>query len=169
MTSADSFKTMYKEFLNEIIKEFPDNDCAKNEKLATFTYSGDHIKRFMKRLNTPKDHGELITGKSDLLFSSECQLIIDLGLNKCWDTSSDEAKASIWQYLGTLNMLSSTISTIPANMLKSIESLASKLTSQIQGSNSNDIDMQALMKGVQNMMSEFSGQPQKKKSSRRKK
>lgn len=159
MAGCESFKSMYKEFVNEIIKEFPNNEKAKDEKLAIYKYTGDHMKRFTKRIHTPDDHSKLITDKDDMLFSSECKLVKDIGLDEIWPDANDEVKQMIWQYLNTMNMMSTALSNIPPPMLKSIEALAEQLASNMEGMdmtnfNMADFDMSkldigSLIKGMQ--------------------
>jgi hypothetical protein len=146
MSSAESFKSMYKEFINQIIKEFPDNDKAKDEKLAIYKYTGDHMKKFIKRLHTPIDYSAMINEKNELLFSSDCKLIKDIGLCDVWPSANDEAKNVIWQYLGSMNMMASALSNIPAPMLKSIEALAEQLASQMEGMDMSSFNLGNLPK-----------------------
>lgn len=149
-SSADSFKNMYKDFLNELMKEYPDVDKIKHEKLDSFKYKGNHMKRFIKRLRVPTDYSVMINEKNEDLFTSDCKLIKDIGLDVIWPRASQENKDIIWQYLSTMFMLTNTVSAIPPKMLNNIEKMASKLADEMKGT--DDLDFGKIMASVQNMM-----------------
>jgi len=149
-SSADSFKNMYKDFLNELIKEYPDIDKIKHEKLDCFKYKGNHMKRFIKRLRAPNDYSVMINERNATIFTSDCKLIKDIGLDIIWPRASQENKDIIWQYLSTMFMLTNTVSAIPPKMLNNIEKMASKLADEMKGT--DDLDFGKIMASVQNMM-----------------
>jgi hypothetical protein len=138
---------MYKDFLNELMKEFPNVEKVKHEKLDSFRFKGDHMKRFTKQT---RDFANFITEKNEALFTSECKLVKDIGLDIIWPIASEESKGVIWQYLTTMNMLSTTMSVIPPKMLNKIEKMASKLADDMKGS--DEIDFSKIMQNVQQMM-----------------
>lgn len=150
-TSAESFKLMYKEFINELMKEFPDIIEIKDEKLNSFKYKGDHMKRFIKRIQIPEDFSKMITERNEALFSSECKLIKDIGLHLVWKVADENTKNSIWQHLNTMYVLSSTISSIPPKMLSNIETMAQQFAQQMSQSDMQNLDIGAIMQGLQNM------------------
>ena len=88
---------MYKEFINELMKEFPKIDKIKDEKFAFIKFKGDHMKRFMKRLRMPDDYGAMVQERNPDLFSTECKLVKDIGLDEVWPQADDQTKESIWQ------------------------------------------------------------------------
>lgn len=149
-SSSDSFKSMYKDFLNELMKEYPDIDKIKHEKLDSFKYKGNHMKRFMKRLRDPSDFTTYINEKNEDLFTSDCKLIKDIGLDVVWPQASQENKDIIWQYLSTMFMLTNTVSAIPPKMLNNIEKMAAKLANDMKGT--EDLDFSKIMESVQSMM-----------------
>lgn len=161
MTSAESFKNMYKEFINELMKEFPKIDKIKDEKFAFIKFKGDHMKRFMKRLRMPDDYGAMVQERNPDLFSTECKLVKDIGLDEVWPQADDQTKESIWQYLCTMHMLTSTVSAIPPKMLKNIETMASQIAKDIQ-TNGKDIDFSQMMKSVEGMMQGMKSKDDKK-------
>lgn len=149
-SSADSFKNMYKDFLNELMKEYPDIDKIKHEKLDSFKYKGNHMKRFLRRLREPSDFTMYINERNEELFTSECKLIKDIGLDLVWPQATQENKDIIWQYLSTMFMLTNTVSAIPPKMLNNIEKMAAKLADDMKGT--EDLDFGKIMSSVQNMM-----------------
>lgn len=151
MTSTESFKNMYKEFLNELMNEFPTIDKIKDEKFAFIKFKGDHMKRFVKRLKIPDDNCHMIQERNTELFNTRCKLVVDIGLDEVWKIANDETKDTIWQYLSTMYMLASTVSAIPPKMLKNIETMANQIAKDIQ-TNGKDIDFSQLMKSVEGMM-----------------
>lgn len=152
MSTSESFKNMYKDFINELLKEFPHIDDIKNEKFNTFKFKGDHMKRFTKRMQIPQNYTHCIANRDESIFSSDCKLVKDTGLDKIWIEASDESKEVIWQYLTTMNMLVTTVSSIPPNMLKNIETMAAKIANDMQGSDFNNCDFSDMMKNVEGMM-----------------
>jgi len=150
--TSETFSSMYKDFLNELMTEFPDVERIKDEKLRFMTFEGDHMKRYIKRLNIPSDFSSMITEKNEQLFTSKCKLVKDIGLDKIWAQACDKTKETIWQYLSTMHLLSSTVSTIPPSMLKNIEDMASQLTKDMKLDEGQQIDLPAIMKGVEKMM-----------------
>lgn len=151
MSSADSFRNIYKEFINELMKDFPTVDKIKDEKFAFIKFKGDHMKRFIKRLRLPEDYTSMVQGRDEALFNTQCKLVKDIGLDDVWKLATDDAKEAIWQYLSTMYMLSSTVSAIPPKMLKNIETMANQIAKDIQA-NGNDIDFSSMMKNVEAMM-----------------
>lgn len=151
MTSTESFKNMYKEFINELMNEFPTIDKIKDEKFAFIKFNGDHMRRFMKRLRIPDDYGHMIQARDAELFNTRCKLVRDIGLDDVWKQANDETKETIWQYLGTMYMLATTVSAIPPKMLRNIETMANQIAKDVQ-TNGNEIDFSQIMKSVEGMM-----------------
>ena len=151
MSSADSFKNIYKEFINELMKDFPTIDKIKDEKFAFIKIKGDHMKRFVKRLKLPEDYTAMIQGRDEALFDTQCKLVKDVGLDEVWKVANEETKDAVWQYLSTMYMLSTTVSAIPPKMLKNIETMAHQIAKDIR-ENGKDIDFSSMMKNVECMM-----------------
>lgn len=151
MSSADSFKNIYKEFINELMKDFPTIDKIKDEKFAFIKFKGDHMKRFVKRLKLPEDYTAMIQERDEALFDTQCKLVKDVGLDEVWKVANEETKDAVWQYLSTMYMLSTTVSAIPPKMLKNIETMAHQIAKDIR-ENGKDIDFSSMMKNVECMM-----------------
>lgn len=151
MSSADSFKNIYKEFINELMKDFPTIDKIKDEKFAFIKFKGDHMKRFVKRLKLPEDYTAMIQERDEALFDTQCKLVKDVGLDEVWKVANEETKDAVWQYLSTMYMLSTTVSAIPPKMLKNIETMANQIAKDIR-ENGKDIDFSSMMKSVECMM-----------------
>ena len=151
MSSADSFKNIYKEFINELMKDFPTIDKIKDEKFAFIKFKGDHMKRFVKRLKLPEDYTAMIQERDEALFDTQCKLVKDVGLDEVWKVANEETKDAVWQYLSTMYMLSTTVSAIPPKMLKNIETMAHQMAKDIR-ENGKDIDFSSMMKSVECMM-----------------
>ena len=72
------------------------------------------------------------------------------------DELSETTKGAIWQYLQTLYILGTTISSLPADTLNMIESVAQKCASQLQDTATapdGTIDEEALMNSMNGLMS----------------
>ena len=76
-----------------------------------------------------------------------------LDINSIWtDDLSDSTKGAIWQYLQTLYILGTTISTLPAETLNMIESVAQKCASQMT-ENASGLDEKVLLENMSGLMS----------------
>ena len=64
---------------------------------------------------------------------------------------SPNTKAATWQYLQTLYMLGTTITSLPDDTLSQIEEIAKGVASQMQDGD-GDIDQDALMKMMGSML-----------------
>ena len=83
------------DFLNELMKEYPDIDKIKHEKLDSFKYKGNQMKRFLRRLlREPSDFTMYINERNEELFTSECKLIKDIGLDLVWPQATQKIKTS---------------------------------------------------------------------------
>ena len=72
-------------------------------------------------------------------------------LEKHWSSTSENTKNAIWQYVQTLYMLGTTISSIPEDTLSMIEQVAKQCADKM-GEDGNEIDEAALMKTMQGML-----------------
>ena len=72
-------------------------------------------------------------------------------LEKHWGTASENTKSAIWQYVQTLYMLGTTISSIPEDTLSMIETVAKQCADKM-GEDGAELDEAALMKTMQGML-----------------
>mgnify|MGYP007024927689 CR=1 FL=1 len=74
-----------------------------------------------------------------------------VNLEKHWGTASENTKSAIWQYVQTLYMLGTTISSIPEDTLSMIETVAKQCVDKM-GEDGSELDEAALMKTMQSML-----------------
>ena len=115
MSSYSAFITTYKEFLNDLIQSIPEEEkvhetlkgISENEEKEVVTQFTEMFKDSSKIVN-----------KDDSIFK-ETEF---LNIQNYWDEFSPKTKDIIWQYLNTLYVLATTISSIPPNLLNAIDS-----------------------------------------------
>ena len=93
--------------------------------------------------------------KDDTFFINEAKnldFLKDVKLEEKWASVSTQTKDAIWQYVQTLYMLGTTISSIPADTLAMIEKVAKECADKLEG-DGGGIDEAALMKTMQGMLS----------------
>lgn len=154
MSSVQAFISVMDEFLQELVKTFPE------EKKIKVYYNSF---KTMKKVNSRKildtfmaeveKHSDKIVNKDESYFlNSEDDFLKDLNIAKWWnDDLSENTKNAIWQYMNTLYVLGTTINSIPQDLLKTIEGVAEECASKM-GDDPNTTDMGNLMSGMQNML-----------------
>jgi len=75
----------------------------------------------------------------------------DVNLENHWASCSQNTKDAIWQYVQTLYMLGTTISSIPEDTLSMIEQVAKQCADKMTDDGS-ELDENALMKTMQGML-----------------
>ena len=152
MTSVSAFNEMMDQFLSELKQTFPEEKSIKKY------YTGFDILRkanprkciveFMEQVSPYANH---IMQKDDSFFltpgAKVPKIIEDLGVRRLWTPElSQTTKDAIWQYLQTLYMLGTTITSIPAETLTMIERVAKQCAETMQGG--EGIDEKALMSSM---------------------
>lgn len=162
MASIQAFISVYGEFIEELVTSFPEN-----EKLGKLKTKFEKLKEedpkllldsFVEKVGK---YGEDITQKKSQQLTKITIPIDDnesFSIKKFWKSSTRETKNAIWSYLNTLQLLATTISNIPPDLLKSIEGIAEQCASQMdakgEGIDANNMpDLGSLMAGMQNMLS----------------
>ena len=155
MASVSAFNDMMSQFLVELHKTFPDEKGIK--KMLT---SFDMLKSTNPRLVvngfmegvTP--YAGKISAKDETFLLEEVEnieFLRELDIKKYWGNMSTNTKAATWQYLQTLYMLGTTITSLPDDTLSQIEKIAKGVASQMQDGD-GEIDQDALMKMMGSML-----------------
>jgi hypothetical protein len=155
MASVTAFNDMMAQFLVELHKTFPDEKGIK--KMMT---SFDLLKSTNPRLVvdgfmqgvTP--YAAKISAKDETFLLEEMkniEFLKELDVAKNWSTMSEGTKGAIWQYLQTLYMLGTTITSIPSETLSMIESIAKDCADKMQNGD-GQLDQDALMKMMGGML-----------------
>jgi len=155
MASVTAFNDMLSQFLVELHKTFPEEKGIKK-----MTTSFEMLKQtnprlivdgFMKGV-TP--YADKISSKDESFLLEEIEkieLLKDLNIKSYWKRMSESTKAATWQYLQTLYMLGTTITSIPADTLSLIETIAKDCADKMQ-TEGGEIDQDALMKMMGSML-----------------
>jgi len=155
MSSVTAFNDMMGQFLMELHKTFPEEKGLKKY-IAAFELIRDTnpkkiVNKFMTNI-TP--HVDKISSRDESLFledSSELEFMQSINIKECWPKASDGTKDAIWQYLQTLYMLGTTITSIPAETLSMIENVAKQCAENMKDSGES-LDENQLMKSMQSML-----------------
>jgi hypothetical protein len=156
MASVTAFNDMLSQFLVELHKTFPDEKGIK-KMLTSFdvlksTNPRLVVDTFMKGV-TP--YADKISAKDETFLLSEIETIDflkDLNIKSYWERMTANTKSATWQYLQTLYMLGTTITSIPDDTLKMIENIAKDCADKLQDGD-GEFNQDALMKMMGNMLS----------------
>jgi len=99
-------------------------------------------------------YAEKISAKDESFLLKEIETIDflkDLNIKSYWERMSDNTKGATWQYLQTLYMLGTTITSIPDDTLKMIEGIAKECADKMEN-DGGDLDQDALMKMMGSML-----------------
>jgi hypothetical protein len=155
MASVSAFNDMMSQFLVELHKTFPDEKGIK--KMLT---SFDMLKSTNPRLvvngfmDGVTPYAGKISAKDETFLLEEVEnieFLRELDIKKYWGNMSTNTKAATWQYLQTLYMLGTTITSLPDDTLSQIEKIAKGVASQMQDGD-GDIDQESLMKMMGSML-----------------
>ena len=155
MASIQAFISVMDEFLKELSKTFPEEKRIKvyynSFKTMKKVNSRQILEQFMLRATKYSD--KIVNHDESYFLSSDDEFINELNIKQWWsDDLSESTKNAIWQYMNTLFVLGTTISSIPQDLLKTIEGVAEQCASNMESNNMNEADMGNLMAGMQNMI-----------------
>jgi hypothetical protein len=126
MTTVQAFNSLLKNFIDELAETFPEES-----KITFASKSFDTLVKNNPRMpldmfvNALSPHTTLLMAKDPKLFDQPIELG-GMDLAKVWakDDVSQASREAIWSYLHTLFVLGTTVSTLPAQFLTTIEALA---------------------------------------------
>src|SRR6056300_230228 len=144
MASVSAFNDMMSQFLVELHKTFPEEKGIK--KMLT---SFDVLKSTNPRLVVDGFMTGVTPYASKISAKDETFLLNEI--EKYWERMSANTKNATWQYLQTLYMLGTTITSLPDDTLSQIEKIAKGVADQMQDGN-GDFDQDALMKMMGGML-----------------
>jgi len=145
MSSSEAFAAVLEDLIEELLKLHPEDKrlLSYQEKVKKKENSHDILESFMIGMS---EHKDLLNSKDDTLFETKSNVIKRLHLNKHFQTYETQTKNIIWEKLQTLNMLGTTIQSVPQSILSSIESFADSC------SNDDSVDISKIMKGMHNIL-----------------
>ena len=149
MTSINAFNDMMEQFLSELKQTFPEEGAIRKYQAAFDLIRSVKPKKCVKEfVKSLEPFAQSIMAKDEGFFlTNPPELISDLNLQKLWTPElSQGTKDAIWQYLQTLYMLGTTITSIPADTLSMIEKVAKQCADGMQGG--GGLDEKALMSSM---------------------
>lgn len=155
MASVTAFNDMMSQFLVELHRTFPEEKGIK--KMLT---SFDVLKASNPRLvvdgfmSGVSPYATQISSKDETFLLEECKKIDflkELDLSSYWMRMSSNTKDATWQYLQTLYMLGTTITSMPPEQMAQIEALAQTVASKLQDEG-GELNEDALMKMMGSML-----------------
>lgn len=166
MSNINAFVETLKEFLREMKKTFPEQESIQEKLDVISDLNEKGLNRMFKKLvNDLKSVSDDITSKDDKCFKKgNCKFFDDLNMEKLWKLEVDDnTRSAIWQYINTLFILGTTIQAIPPEMMSSIEKMAQECASNMAQNATDDdnqeIDIDALMAGMKNIMGNMNFPP----------
>ena len=155
MTSVSAFNDMLGQFLVELHKTFPEEKDIKKMMTSFEVLRSTNprlvVDGFMKGV-TP--YADKISAKDETFLLNEIEkveILKDLNIKSYWNRMSSNTKAATWQYLQTLYMLGTTITSIPADTLNLIEGIAKDCAEKME-TDGGELDQEALMKMMGSML-----------------
>jgi hypothetical protein len=155
MASVTAFNDMMSQFLVELHKTFPEEKGIK--KMLT---SFDVLKSTNPRMvvdgfmSGVSPYASQISAKDDKFLLEECgkiDFLKDLDLATYWMKMSANTREVTWQYLQTLYMLGTTITSLPPDQMAQIEAFAQGVASKLQDEG-GELNEEALMKMMGSML-----------------
>jgi|TARA_R110000822_G_scaffold49796_7_gene130658 hypothetical protein len=161
MASVTAFNDMMGQFLVELHKTFPEEKGIKKMMTSFDLLKSTNprlvVDAYMKGV-TP--YADKISSKDESFLLDEIETIDflkDLNIKTYWERMSVATRSATWQYLQTLYMLGTTITSIPDDTLKMIENIAKECAEKMQDGD-GDLNQDALMKMMSGMLG---GMPKK--------
>jgi hypothetical protein len=149
------------QFLVELHKTFPQEKGIKKMMTSFDLLKSTNprlvVDAYMKGV-TP--YADKISSKDESFLLDEIETIDflkDLNIKTYWERMSVATRSATWQYLQTLYMLGTTITSIPDDTLKMIENIAKECAEKMQDGD-GDLNQDALMKMMSGMLG---GMPKK--------
>jgi hypothetical protein len=136
MATVKAFNDMMEQFLTELNLTFPENKSVIKFQaafeLARTTRPAAVLDNFMSSI---KKYSKKVMTRDDTFITEDTKNIkglMDLDLAGIWENATDATKDAIWQYLYTLVVLGTTITSLPKETLGMIEKMAESCATQIQ-------------------------------------
>jgi len=147
---------MMGQFLVELHKTFPEEKGIKKMMTSFDLLKSTNprlvVDAFMKGV-TP--YADKISAKDESFLLNEIETIDflkDLNIKTYWEKMTTNTRGATWQYLQTLYMLGTTITSIPDDTLKMIEGIAKECADKMQDGDGGELNQDALMKMMGNML-----------------
>jgi len=150
MSRYSAFNSLMFEFIDELIETFPEEKELKVFKNAALSLKKANHKKlvetFMAEVSQYSD--QIMNKDENFILNTNNEFLKKINLCKWWtDDLSSNTKDAIWQYMNTLIMLGTTITTIPHDILTQIEGIADQCASS-----GKSPDISSLFSSIQGML-----------------
>ena len=160
MTTVNAFNDMMEQFINELVKTFPEEPAIKNYQesfeMARMANGRLPLTTFMSNIGP---YVSEMQNKDESFFrehAEEIEFLRDTNMKVHWnDSLSENTKNAIWQYLQSLYMIGTTMSMFPPETLSMIESVAENCAKNMKTNQSGQLDEASLMAGMNSMMAQL--------------
>ena len=146
MTSFKAFNSMLSEFLGELADTFDEYQSVSDARTLVdgmISMNGDTdvpMKMFVEVL---RPHSALLAAKDKALFDvCKIPMVSDSGfdMSKEWPTLEEDDQEVIWNYLGQLYMIGSTISGLDKEVVSTIEGIARGCIDKVESGEMSEED-----------------------------
>ena len=155
MTSVTAFNDMMGQFLTELYKAFPEEKSIKKYIAAFELMRSANGKLVVEGfMNGVSPHVRKVNNRDESFFlenADNIEFLRDMNIKACWPNASESTKAAIWQYLQTLYMLGTTITSIPPETLSMIENVAKQCADKLQ-TDGEELDEAQIMASMQGLL-----------------
>lgn len=156
MASVTAFNDMLSQFLVELHKTFPEEKGIKKMMTSFDLLKSSNprlvVDGFMKGVSP---YADKISAKDESFLLKEIDTIDflkELNIKSYWERMTTNTRAATWQYLQTLYMLGTTITSLPQDTLSQIENIAKGVASKLQDGDGGELNQDALMKMMGSML-----------------
>lgn len=154
MTSVSAWCEMMDSFLSELAKTFPDEPGVKKYKTSyELVRKANPRKCVESYMAACAEFNQQIMNKDEAFFVEQGETISflkDMNIKKHWEDPelSQGTRDAIWQYIQTLYILGTTITSFPPEALGMIENVAQQCAETMQGDGQDPNKMMSNMSGL---------------------
>jgi hypothetical protein len=157
-TTTNAFNDLLKAFITELQSCFPEQRglllCLAAFDSVVASSPTKPLEMYMEAIGP---HSALLMARDPSLFAQPIELAGNVDLSAIWaqEDVTDATRDALWQYLSTLYILGTTIQSVPADVLSSIEKVAGECATQME--TTGRMDMNAMTSMLMSKMSEMMG------------
>jgi hypothetical protein len=153
MASVKAFNAMLYQFVEELSHAFPNmpklQACVAQLPLLTEANPKKAMEVFCTTLGP---HADKIATQDESLFIDVPTICGYVDVASIWADADAGTRATIWQYLQTLNFMASTVQALPPQLLQSIETVAESCASKLE---SGEMDMSQFFGSLPNVLGQL--------------
>jgi len=154
MASVSAFNEMMGNFIGELRKAFPDEKGIKKFETSFDLLRKSNPRKIVETYMVGMGpYADRVSQQDVTLLDEDIGFLKDMNMKANWEKASQATRGAIFQYLQTLYMIGVTITSIPAETLSAIESLAQDCATKMEAEGGADgINPDALMKMLGGML-----------------